>query len=201
MYTKEPPRDLQIIWHKFVANNFQNKNIESIIDIGSGRGKSKERLQKICCNVVTQDINNALMNMVDIIDIPEHIEGVFDLVTAFDVIEHIPPSIRSQWIFELFRLSGGYIFISTPNGSYYDKDWCFRPDELLEIVKRGLDVFIYEVKFEYFIYEKNSEKEDIIEVSENDFLNSKSLGLGLSIIGKIFPSWFYKRTSSYGACY
>ena len=185
MYTKEPPRDLQIIWHKFVANNFQNKNIESIIDIGSGRGKSKERLQKICCNVVTQDINNALMNTVDIIDIPEHIEGVFDLVTAFDVIEHIPPSIRSQWIFELFRLSGGYIFISTPNGSYYDKDWCFEPDELLKIVKHGLDVFIDEVKFEYFIYEKNSEKEDIIEVSENDFLNSKSLGLGLSIIKNV----------------
>jgi 2-polyprenyl-3-methyl-5-hydroxy-6-metoxy-1,4-benzoquinol methylase len=183
MYKKIPPKDLQKTWHEFVSDWYQNKNINSILDIGTGWGKSKERLQKITKNVVTQDINQALMDLVDIIDLPENIAFSSDLVTAFDVIEHVPWTIRTVWIFELYRLSNRYIFITTPNGEFYDKAWCYKSEEFLSIVKHGLGcIFNNEVEFEYFLNFKNSEKEYIINVSLSEFLNNEAQGLGLGII-------------------
>jgi 2-polyprenyl-3-methyl-5-hydroxy-6-metoxy-1,4-benzoquinol methylase len=180
MYENTPPGDLQKAWHRFVVVHYLDKDIGSIIDIGAGRGKSKERLQEITENVVTQDINNALMDYVDIIEPTSNIIGGYDLVTAFDVFEHIPPSTRELWLKDLYYLSNKYLFVTTPNGAHYDmKLWCFNPCIFLGIIK---DCFRnFKATFNYFIYKKDSEKEDIIQVSENEFLSNTDQGLGIEI--------------------
>ncbi len=189
MYTKTPPKDLQKAWHEFVGKEYTNKNIESVLDIGAGWGKSKERLQNITENVVTQDINRALMTTVDIVDFPEHIESTFDLVTSFDVIEHIPVSIRRQWIFDLFRLSNEYIFITTPNGKMHTQPWHFSPNEFLSIVSDGLGVFLEDVDFEYFIRMKSNDKDIISNVQKDKFLAEDSYALGLCLKRMVKRYW------------
>lgn len=184
MHTKTPPKDLQATWHNFVADNFQNLGIESIIDIGSGWGKSRERLQKITPNVKTQDVNRALMTTVDYVLQPRHLTKRYDLVTTFDVFEHIPDFEVDSWLLDLIRLTRKYLFITTPNGWVHTQPWHYKPMDFLKLVCAVLNHHIIDksITIEHFLRYKMADSDIAKKVPQHDFLTSKTAyALGLCI--------------------
>jgi len=125
-----PPADLQIKWQEFASLLYEG---QTILDLGAGQGKSKGRLERNGLNqVTTQDINRNLMLCVDLIMMPEDIQGEWDVVTAFDVIEHVPnPHILLS---EMLRLAQKEIFFSTPNKTLFPTPWHYTFDELTNML-------------------------------------------------------------------
>jgi hypothetical protein len=116
--------DLQKTWHEFAGSLFSNK---TILDVGAGVGRSKERLSVNGNEVTTQDINRAMMTKVDFISYPEDINyNSYDIVTAFDVVEHtVSPA---EFINTIWNISREGIFVTTPNVEYSPGPWHY--DEL-----------------------------------------------------------------------
>jgi hypothetical protein len=149
--------DLQKTWHEFVASLFSN---ETIIDIGAGLGKSKERLGKNNNKVTTQEINRAMMNKVDIIcEIREIMRNVYDVVTSFDVVEHtIDPSLFIRTIDYIAKKA---IFVTTPNVEYSPGPWHFTEEGFLELIKNNIEK--YEIIKYYYRYKFSNGKDIIID--------------------------------------
>jgi len=164
------PVDLQIPWHLYLGQYLENKDI---LDIGSGRGNAKERLGINGNHVITHDVNRAFMNQVDIICAPGNLVGMWDIVTAFDVIEHVCYD-PGKFIEELFRLAREAIFISTPNKLEIDKDWHYFPVEFLEIVDKTVS-FTDRVYFQRFKY---GDIDEVKEVTRKEFITNSSYALG-----------------------
>jgi len=176
MYTKTPPKDLQKVWHEFVGKYFKNKNINSVLDVGSGWGKAKERLKIITENVKTQDINRALMNTIDYVCWPASVNHSYDLVTAFDVIEHVTIDILNRWIDDICFISNKYIFVATPNGNYHPNPWHYPPNEFLNIFDFHDHINLINKK--YFVRFKTGNEDYIKEVNKEEFIVLPSYGLG-----------------------
>lgn len=128
----EGRRDSQIGWQKYVGNTTHNK---SILDVGSGLGFSRARLSVNGNKVTLQEPAPELLA-----DIKVNIEDVestsFDVVTCFDVIEHIPDDLT--FMENLFRVSRESVFITTPNfnvfgckNKYHIRE--YKPEELAEL--------------------------------------------------------------------
>lgn len=96
--------DCQKGWHLLVAS----MNLGSVLDVGAGMGKSKERIPQCC----THDVAPGLP-----VDMCCPLESVaskcVDTVTAFDVIEHVIEDV--DFLRELCRIAKRYVFITTPN--------------------------------------------------------------------------------------
>jgi len=165
------PPDLQIPWHRFFGQYFENK---SILDIGSGRGNSKTRLEINGNYVLTHDVNRALMNQVDIVCMTSRLMGVWDIVTAFDVIEHVCYNAEN-FVQELFSLSCEAVLISTPNKNECDKDWHYFPEEFMDIIDRAAS---FTNKF-YFQRFKHHDVDEVREVSRKEFITNSSYALGI----------------------
>jgi hypothetical protein len=58
--------------------------------------------------------------------------GCWDLVTAFDVIEHVPDPIR--FIEEIKKLSSQYIFFTTPNRDIYVNPWHYYLKDIVSFI-------------------------------------------------------------------
>ncbi len=106
---REGREDFQSGWQNWVGNRYFSKRI---LDVGAGLGKSRFRLQRNGNVAHLQDI--APKMPVDItvpIDIipPES----YDVVTAFDVIEHIEQDVN--FLAEMVRISREAVIITTPN--------------------------------------------------------------------------------------
>lgn len=125
------PADLQKVWHKFVGKMFSNI---SILDVGAGQGFSKDRLSKNNNCVTTQDINRNLMNNVDVICELGDVAGDWDLITAFDVIEHAPSPLK--FLYDLKQLSSKMIFVTTPNGRVYTNPWHYNVEEMITFINK-----------------------------------------------------------------
>lgn len=125
------PADLQKVWHEFVGEMFSDF---SILDVGAGQGFSKDRLSKNNNCVITQDINRNLMNNVDIICELEDVIGKWNLITAFDVIEHVPSPLK--FLYDLNQISPQMIFITTPNGKVYTNPWHYTVDEMVGFIDK-----------------------------------------------------------------
>ena len=101
--------DVQVNYHNFIANLFQNFEI---LDVGAGLCDSKPRLSASGNRVTTQDVGPDLP-----VDIKVGIEQIpsnsYDVVTAFDVIEHVEKDI--EFVNHLLRISRKFVVISTPN--------------------------------------------------------------------------------------
>ena len=170
MWVNEPPGDSQKVWHEFIGEHFYRK---TILDIGAGGAESKDRLSVGENTVTTHDINRALMDRVDLICELDKIEGTFDVVTAFDVIEHVVNCIR--FMDQLFTLATERVFITTPNRFVMPRNWHYFPKEFYGIVK-------WNDNLKYFLRFKGSNFDNIIEVNKEDFLiNKDAWGLGLMI--------------------
>lgn len=123
--------DSQKIWHEFVGSMFSGK---TILDVGAGLGLSKERLSNGGRNeVTTQDTNRARMAVVDYIAYIDDLFGMWDVVTAFDVVEH---TVYPQYFLgALYGLAKETMFITSPNKYVVPRPWHWKPTELVGMVK------------------------------------------------------------------
>lgn len=101
--------DCQFGWHRWVGEHFHGC---AILDVGSGLGLARERLAAGGNEVVLQD--PAPGTPVDIHDDIGDLAGrFFDVVTAFDVIEHVLDDGLFLW--NLCRIARRSVVITTPN--------------------------------------------------------------------------------------
>lgn len=119
-------------WQEFVGRLFSGV---SILDVGAGLGKSRTRLAAGGNHVQLQDVAPLLP-----VDLPIPIESIesasFDIVTAFDVIEHVAEDV--EFIKHVHRIASHFAFISTPNervskahNSHHVRE--YSPGEFLEL--------------------------------------------------------------------
>ena len=82
----------------------------TVLDVGAGLGKSKERITRN--KVTTQDIDVRLRDagLVDITKLPDQ---RFDVVTAFDVIEHVQDDLG--FLMSLAARARRAAFLTTPD--------------------------------------------------------------------------------------
>lgn len=124
-------RDSQWGWQVYIGQTTKNK---SILDVGSGLGHSRARLSVNENRVTLQEPAPELAA-----DLKENIEEIesssYDLVTCFDVIEHIPDDLT--FMTNLFRICKESVFITTPNfnvfgckNKYHIRE--YKPEELVE---------------------------------------------------------------------
>jgi SAM-dependent methyltransferase len=101
--------DCQSGWHTFFGRWFQSKKI---LDVGAGFAQSKPRLEVGGNTVVTHDRVAGLP-----VDITGSLSALadesFDIVTAFDVVEHVPDP--DAFVTELGRLARTAVVMTTPN--------------------------------------------------------------------------------------
>ena len=156
--------DLQSPWHIFFGKYFSHS---TILDVGAGIGKSKQRLEANNNIVTTQDINPTRVGLVDIIDPIETIDTKFDYVVSFDVIEHV--SRLKLFLEEKRRLSLQGILDTTPNWYKYPRVYHF--------TSVHLDILYHNIfgkcDYSYFFRIKGSESDTIESVSRDVFLNDK----------------------------
>ena len=101
--------DCQGGWQAWVGQHFSNI---SILDVGAGLGLSKSRLANNRNTVFLQDLAPGLT-----VDYAEDISQIhansFDVVTAFDVIEHIQED--EAFLAHLYRIARQSVVLTTPN--------------------------------------------------------------------------------------
>jgi len=99
--------DFQAGWHRCVAM----LNYRSVLDVGSGLGLSKTRIPNCTTHEVIQISPDSQVDIVAPLSfIPDK---SYDLVTAFDVIEHVVEDV--DFLAELLRIARLAVFITTPN--------------------------------------------------------------------------------------
>jgi hypothetical protein len=167
--------DFQVFWQVMAGKLFTNY---SILDVGAGLNFSKDRLSNNGSNwVVTQDVAPNLP--VDIrCDIGFLRDKYFNVVTSFDVIEHII-DVHS-FVEQLIRIANNFIFITTPNVLISKNQSQFHAREYTG--QELIDLFGNDFDFRYFIGDPHGE--NIKEVDRKEFtsLENKMPHLGLLVI-------------------
>lgn len=106
--------DGQGCWHKYLAPHIVAGAGQgaTVLDVGSGHGRSAERMGKAGLVVTTQDIAQGCT--VDLTT-PVHLlpSKAYDVVTAFDVVEHIRNA--TAFVEHMRRIARKAILITTPN--------------------------------------------------------------------------------------
>lgn len=126
--------DLQRVWHEFAAELYAAwRPGTTLLDLGAGVGRSKDRLSVAGLRVTTHDIERSRMLCVDMIADPERIRGTWDVVTAFDVVEHATDPQR--FLAAAWRLARWELFFTTPNVVASPAPWHWTLDELREMVR------------------------------------------------------------------
>lgn len=90
---------------------------QTVLDVGAGLGKSKDRIRHN--TVTTYDIDKRLHEHVDVAGGPMP-EGPFDIVTAFDVIEHVEDDVG--FLNAVGKRATKAVFLSTPNWNTANKN-------------------------------------------------------------------------------
>jgi hypothetical protein len=158
--------DFQISWHTYFGKYFSSA---SILDVGAGIGKSKQRLQYNLNNVTTQDINPDRKGLVDILQPIEEITTKFDYVVSFDVIEHVDDQYK--FLIEKKRLSTIGVLDTTPNWYLYPRDWHFTSSQFYELY---LGMFGDSYRYSYFFRIKTSDRDYVEETTQQSFLDDKT---------------------------
>ena len=101
--------DTQGCWQVWVAERLSDC---TLLDVGAGLNGSKTRMAINNISVFTQDPGPGLP-----VDIPQDISEIpsksYDVVTAFDVIEHVPEV--EKFIGHLIRVAKHSLYLTTPN--------------------------------------------------------------------------------------
>ncbi|PIR13867.1 hypothetical protein COV49_00780 [Candidatus Falkowbacteria bacterium CG11_big_fil_rev_8_21_14_0_20_39_10] len=119
--------------HKFIGS-FVTDNA-TILDVGG----SMSQLDKFSSpsKIVTADIKPPADIVYDGKQIPVD-DGSYDIVTSIDVLEHVPPKFRKEFVKELNRIARKSVIISAPLGtkthSQYEKE------ELENAKKQNIDI-------------------------------------------------------------
>jgi len=112
---------LHIATYEYAKNFVKNK---TVLDFGCGSGYGTEMLSKNAAKVTGVDIskeavdyakNNYNSDNLDFKTISELTDEKFDVITSFQVIEHVPNDIEYVTKLKKFLNPGGYLLISTPD--------------------------------------------------------------------------------------
>jgi len=103
----------------------QSKHFK-VLEIGFGNGRFLEYGRKMTWDVHGTEINEALVsiakqngfNVTHAADLSKFNDSTFDLIVAFDVLEHIPQEILPNMILEIKRIlrDNGFFIARFPNG-------------------------------------------------------------------------------------
>jgi 2-polyprenyl-3-methyl-5-hydroxy-6-metoxy-1,4-benzoquinol methylase len=115
---------LHIATYEYAEKFVKNK---TVLDFGCGSGYGTEMLSKNAAKVTGADIskeavdyakNNYNSDNLDFKTISELTDQKFDVITSFQVIEHVPNDI--EYVTKLKKLlnPGGYLLISTPDKTH-----------------------------------------------------------------------------------
>jgi len=88
----------------------------TVLDVGAGLGRSKARIRHN--HVTTYDIDERLRGVVDHVG-PEMPEGPFDVVAAFDVLEHVEDP--RGFLHALYMRATRAVFFTTPNAAVRER--------------------------------------------------------------------------------
>jgi len=111
-------------WHQI--DEIKSLEPESILEVGIGTKFVSDYLEKHGFDVTTLDINKEIYErhspdiVGDIANLPFKSES-FDVVTAYEVLEHIPFKKFDKILAELYEVSSDYVIISLPDVSFYLK--------------------------------------------------------------------------------
>jgi 2-polyprenyl-3-methyl-5-hydroxy-6-metoxy-1,4-benzoquinol methylase len=103
----------------------QRNDLHRVLDFGSGIGSGSLCLAKVGCEVHSADVALQLLELVehrlrrhgyqpDTIDLgsEEPQQGYYDLITCFDVLEHIPDQLATLRRLESYLRVGGYLYVN-----------------------------------------------------------------------------------------
>jgi 2-polyprenyl-3-methyl-5-hydroxy-6-metoxy-1,4-benzoquinol methylase len=103
-----------------------------VLDFGSGIGSGCLCLRKVGCNVDAADVAERLLEFVQfrfqqrqdsvsIINLnkDQPKENHYDMITAFDVLEHIPDQLAKLRKLEKYLRPGGYLLVNLMDNSYH----------------------------------------------------------------------------------
>lgn len=93
-------------------------DLETALDVGAGRGEVVHFINKFICEGHGSEVVPALLSdniKFSYIHDLKFTDNKFDLVTCFDVLEHILPEDTEQAISELVRVCKQILFISVNN--------------------------------------------------------------------------------------
>lgn len=101
-------------WHQI--NEVIKLKPNSILEVGIGNGFVANYLKQRGYNIVTLDINPKLNPMVvgSILNLPFCNEA-FEVVTCFQVLEHLPYKLFSKAVSEIHRVSRNHAILSLPD--------------------------------------------------------------------------------------
>ena len=126
---------------------------KSLLDVGCGKGQFVEWAKNEGINAIGLDFASGYGIQADLLDMPFS-DNSFDIVTAFDVLEHLLPETLEQGLSEMFRVARQWWVISIgygqskikiPDGNMKlhpiatkDKNWWIpRLSKYAEIEKKG----------------------------------------------------------------
>ncbi len=121
-------------WYQI--NEIITKNPENILEIGIGFGSFiSDYLKKRNYNIITMDIDEKLNpdKIGSVLNIPFSSKS-FDIVTCFEVLEHLPFYEFTKALLEFRRVSRYYVILSLPDMTFYFK-FKFSIDRHVEVLK------------------------------------------------------------------
>lgn len=126
--------DAQGGWHAFIGSRYSQ---QTILDVGAGLGLSRSRLAQNG-NVVTLQDPGPDLNVDLRCDVAEIASKSYDLVTCFDVLEHVLSP--EPFVAHLARIARVGAFITTPNWNVFhagnDFHCCeYTPRQLLHLLR------------------------------------------------------------------
>jgi len=163
---------LHIATYEYAENFVKNK---TVLDFGCGSGYGTEMLSKKAAKVTGVDIsteavdyakNNYNSDNLDFKTISELKNEKFDVITSFQVIEHVPNDI--EYVTKLKKLlnPGGYLLISTPDKTHrlfnhIQKPWNIF--HLKEYTSKSLENLLKKHFFKVEILKIGSESDLVLE--------------------------------------
>lgn len=125
---------LHIATYEYAENFVKNK---TVLDFGCGSGYGTEMLSKNAAKVTGVDISQEAVDYakktfvshnLEFKMISELTDQKFDIITSFQVIEHVPNDVEYIKTLKKFLNPGGHLLISTPDKthrlfSYIQKPW------------------------------------------------------------------------------
>lgn len=102
------------VWHQL--DEVIHLNPDNVLEIGPGPGIFKKVAGLFGIKVETLDLDPELEpdHVGSVVDLP-FADGTFDVVCAFQVLEHLPYEESMQAFREIARVSGKYVIISLPD--------------------------------------------------------------------------------------
>lgn len=104
------------VWHQLNEIwQLPKSEVHTILEVGKGIGLFNAIIDRYDYDVTTLDINDTYQpDLVgDILDMPV-LENSYDLVCAFEVLQHIPSKKMGEALREMARVASRYVYISLP---------------------------------------------------------------------------------------